>query len=59
LAERRRSHEHGQVAHIVEQRFWPQMEVQKYLKSRSRISLHPIEDTEIDPRAKLIYEDKD
>ena len=48
----------GRLLNLTEQQFWAEIEVQKHLKSRSRISLHPIEDIAIDPRAKLIYEEK-
>jgi predicted nucleotidyltransferase len=48
----------GQQLNIVEQRFWSRIEVERHLKFRSRISLHPLSDIAIDPRAELIYEDR-
>jgi predicted nucleotidyltransferase len=48
----------GKELNIVEQRFWSRLEVERHLKFRSRISLHPLDDIAIDPRAKLIYEDR-
>ena len=48
----------GRRLSFVEKMFWAKIEVVKFLKSRSRISVHEIEDLSLDPRAKLIYEDK-
>jgi hypothetical protein len=50
----------GRELNIVEQHHWGQIEVERYLKkSRSRVSLHPIEDLlAMSTKSKLLYEDQ-
>ncbi len=57
LEELRRETKRGRFANTLERAYWPQMEVLRYLKNRSKsLSIHPIaEAMKIDPNCRILY----
>jgi hypothetical protein len=57
LEDLRRASKGGRFANTLEWAYWPQMEVLRYLKSRSKgLSIHPFDEAiKIDPNCRILY----
>jgi hypothetical protein len=57
LEDLRRASKRGRFANTLEWAYWPQMEVLRYLKNRSKsLSIHPFDEAiKIDPNCRILY----
>jgi predicted nucleotidyltransferase len=57
LEDLRRASKRGRFANTLEWAYWPQMEVLRYLKNRSKsVSIHPFDEAiKIDPNCRILY----